>query len=95
MKKLLIIFLFTFLALSGKEKDSLVIHLNPYEEVLAGVILLEDISGITEERSMELYKELLEFSNISHEEFKSFLNDNRTDPEKWFKIMERISSATK
>lgn len=95
MKKIVLICLLIFAAVSADEKDSVIIHLTPCEEVLAGVILLEERSGISPEKQSELYSELLEFSNVSHEEFKSYLNEYRTDPEKWFQVMERISSAKK
>ncbi len=65
-------------------------QLRSEELVLAGVMILEGVTTDSTEYKKDQYIQLLEQSNVTHEQFQQWLTALREDPDSWFETLELI-----
>ncbi len=79
---------------SSNEKEP-ELYLSSYEEVLAGVLLLQENNKMDADEKIAFYSELLSFSNITHYDFITQLRATKGDMKSWLSTLDTLKSKLK
>ncbi len=87
-----LIFIITIISLSFSNSTDLLNskELTPYEEVLSGVLLLDEFDNIKAPEKQEYYYKLLTFSELTHQEFSNYLTTLKSDMNLWLNTLNKL-----